>query len=100
MVATNDAFISYRRESGYAWAKLVWDALDEHGIDAFLATDAMDLLDETGDPTDVGVVTTWVNGHDEDDGDDDNDDGGDDDDGDDDGDDNDDDHDRPELREL
>ena len=36
MVASNDVFISYRRELGFAWAKLVWDDLRDHGIDAFL----------------------------------------------------------------
>ncbi|MDX2379999.1 MAG: TIR domain-containing protein [Acidimicrobiia bacterium] len=41
MVATNNAFISYRRETGYAWAKLVWDALDEHGVDAFLDLESL-----------------------------------------------------------
>jgi hypothetical protein len=41
MVATNNAFISYRRESGYAWAKLVWEALDERGVDVFLDLESL-----------------------------------------------------------
>lgn len=41
MVATNNAFISYRRETGYAWAKLVWDALDDHGVDVFLDLESL-----------------------------------------------------------
>ena len=36
MPASNDVFISYRRDRGFAWAKLVWDDLRDHGIDAFL----------------------------------------------------------------
>ncbi len=36
MSASNDVFISYRRDRGFAWAKLVWDDLRDHGIDAFL----------------------------------------------------------------
>ena len=36
MVATNSAFISYRREPGFAWAQLIWEGLRSRGIDAFL----------------------------------------------------------------
>jgi len=36
MTISNDVFISYRREMGFAWAKLVWDDLRDHDIDAFL----------------------------------------------------------------
>lgn len=36
MTISNDVFISYRRELGFAWAKLVWDDLRDHDIDAFL----------------------------------------------------------------
>ena len=36
MTISNDVFISYRREMGSAWAKLVWDNLRDHDIDAFL----------------------------------------------------------------
>ncbi len=36
MVATNSAFISYRREPGFAWAQLIWEGLRTRGIDAFL----------------------------------------------------------------
>ena len=36
MTISNDVFISYRRETGFAWAKLVWDDLRDHDINAFL----------------------------------------------------------------
>jgi hypothetical protein len=41
VAASSSAFISYRRESGYAWAKLVWDALDERGVDVFLDLESL-----------------------------------------------------------
>jgi hypothetical protein len=41
-VATNNSvFISYRREQGYAWAKLLFDGLSQHGVDTFLDLESM-----------------------------------------------------------
>jgi hypothetical protein len=41
-VATNNSvFISYRREQGYAWAKLLWDGLRTRGVDAFLDLESL-----------------------------------------------------------
>ncbi len=40
-MADNSTFISYRRESGYAWARLVWDGLRDRSINAFLDLESM-----------------------------------------------------------
>jgi hypothetical protein len=46
MTTFNGTFISYRRDPGYASAKLIWTALRDAGIDAFLDLESMN---EAGD---------------------------------------------------
>ena len=41
MTASNSAFVSYRRDPGYASAKLIWSGLRAAGIDAFLDLESM-----------------------------------------------------------
>lgn len=40
-MADNSAFISYRRNPGYPWARLIWEELGERGVDAFLDLESM-----------------------------------------------------------
>lgn len=40
-MADNSAFISYRRETGYPWARLVWDGLRDRSVDAFFDLESL-----------------------------------------------------------
>ncbi len=40
-MADNSVFISYRRDPGYPWARLIWENLGDKGVDAFLDLESM-----------------------------------------------------------
>ena len=40
-MAENSAFISYRRDTGYPWARLVWDELRQRSVNAFLDVESL-----------------------------------------------------------
>ncbi|MFW2334988.1 toll/interleukin-1 receptor domain-containing protein, partial [Ilumatobacter sp.] len=40
-MADNRVFISYRRDPGYPWARLIWENLGDKGVDAFLDLESM-----------------------------------------------------------